>query len=286
MKKIILLLLVFSIVFAGVMPTYALESGVKSFDITPICANQKDRYLGINIELDKTYNNATMFVAFYMDGKLTNLTPFDVSAKKEFIFDSTLPRDKNKPNYIFKQETAIKAYTVQNGAFKDQTPDKIRIFTWDKTSLAPQTLCDNVLTQDVIDNANAQVVKSLSIVPEATQHIRKNFLDTQEDVEDGFATEWDEHLFSIMDYIDKCAIGALEDSKEHLLTSLFAQTRYETELSNIRALYSKTTQAEKKKMEKILNGSLDPTEFPTKYYDALNNSMKFLDFSLTENITL
>ena len=284
MKKNILLLLAFLIVFTGVMPVYALESGL-SFSIEPICPDQKDKFLGINVELDDTYSNSTMLVAFYMNGSLTKLTPYDVSSKKEFTFDSTLDRvrpvgEKQAP--IEKQETCIKTYVVKNGTHIDQTPDKIKIFTWDKTTLEPKTLCDDVLTPDVIKAANADVVESLSIIPEATKHIRNKCLVSPEDVEDGSAETWDKQLFAIMDHLDACAKQATEDAETHLMTSLYAQSQYYDDLSQVRKLTNNLTPQEQETMDYILDGTLDPSEFPTEYYNALINAMKFLDFSLSD----
>ncbi len=286
MKKIILLLLAFLIVFTGVMPVYALESGLISFSIEPICPDQKDKFLGINVELDDTYSNSTMLVAFYMNGSLTKLTPYDVSSKKEFTFDPTLTRDKKKTPNLFQQETLVNTYdtvTTSSGKyFADQTPDKIKIFTWDKTTLKPKTLCDDVLTPDVIKAANADVVESLSIIPEATKHIRNKCLVRPEDVEDGSAETWDENLFAIMDHLDACAKQATEDAETHLMTSLYAQSQYYDDLSQVRKLANNLTAQEQETMDFILKGTLKPSEFPTEYYNALINAMKFLDFSLSD----
>lgn len=286
MKKIILLLLAFLIVFTGVMPVYALESGLISFSIEPICPDQKDKFLGINVELDDTYSNSTMLVAFYMNGKLTKLTPYDVSSKKEFTFDPTLTRDKKATPNLFQQETLIYTYSTikspSGNYFKDLTPDEIKIFIWDKTTLKPKTLCDNVLTPDVIKAANADVVESLSIIPEATERIRNRFLVWPEDVEDGLAETWDEHLFAIMDHLDACAEQATEDAETHLMTSLYAQSQYYDDLSQVRKLANNLTAQEQQTMDDLLSGSLNPVDFPTKYYNALNYAMKFLDFSLSD----
>ena len=253
------------IIFANCIPSYALESGVSEFTVTPIRPNFKDLYISINVKAPTTQKNSKMLVAFYVDGKLTRLTPLDISA-----------------NNIF---TSQRIYTYvevidSNGEQKNQdlTPDEIKIFTWDKTTLKPKTLCHNVLTPEVIAKANAEVVKSLEIVPEATAFIRDSHLTWEEDYLEGIADKWDTHLFPIMDYIDLCAKGALTDAETHLLTSPFAQNRYRDNLSQIRNLLNEAPAEQKNKLVELL----DSTKLGKEYYKALNNAMKFMNFSLTE----
>ena len=263
MKKLFVFLMAMVMMFVNCAPSLALESGVSEFSITPIRANQKDKYIKINVTAPSIQANSKMLVAFYIDGKLTSLTPIDISSNTKFsdkqISTGVLVKDPNG-NY-----------------YKDLTPEKIKIFTWDKTTLEPKTLCDSVLTKEVIDKANAEVVEMLKIVPEATQFIRETHLVHEEDYLDGIVESWDTHLFPIMDYIDLCAESALEDTKEHLVTSLFAQTRYKNELNNIRNLFSQAPAEQKAKMTDLRN----PVNIETKNYDALMNAQKFLDFSLT-----
>jgi len=263
MKKIIMLLLAVIMLFANCTPSLALESGVSEFSITPIRANQKDKYIKINVTAPSIQANSKMLVAFYIDGKLTSLTPIDISSNTKIsdkqISTGGLVKDPNG-NY-----------------YEDLTPEKIKIFTWDQTTLKPKTLCDNVLTKEVIDKANEEVVEMLKIIPEATQFIRENHLTWESDVEDGIADSWDTHLFPIMDYIDLCAEGALEDAESHLLTSLFAQERYKDELNNIRRLFSQAPAEQKSKITDLINA----TKLGKDYYNALDSAMKFLDFSLT-----
>lgn len=263
MKKLFVFLMAMIMLFVNCAPSLALESGVDAFSITPIRSNFKDKYIKINVTAPGIQENSKMLVAFYIGNKLTKLTPLDISSSEEFKL-------KQINTYEFIQ-TSSESY------YKDLTPDKIKIFTWDQTTLKPKTLCDNVLTKEVIDKANAEVVEMLKIVPEATQFIRETHLVHEEDYLDGIVESWDTHLFPIMDYIDLCAESALEDTKEHLVTSLFAQTRYKNELNNIRNLFSQAPAEQKAKMTDLLN----PVNLETKYYDALMNAQKFLDFSLT-----
>lgn len=268
MKKIFALVLVTVLLFVNSVSVFALGSGVSSFSINPIDADQKHKYIKINITAPKKQSNSKLLVGFYVDGTLTKLTAFDVSSKTSF---------KNQ-----QIQTSVLVKTPSGNYYKDLTPDEIKIFTWNKNSLAPKTLCDNVLTPAVIKKANAEVVESLSIIPEATEFIRNEFLIWEEDVEDGVAETWDKNLFNIMDQLDECSKKAIEEAETHLMTSLYAQVQYYDDLSQIRVFANKLSEQEQKTMDKLLSGSLDPIEFPTKYYDALNNAMKFLDFSLTE----
>ena len=262
-KKIFALMLIFTVIFTGNISSYALESGVTTFSITSIRANFKDKYIKVNITVPKTVSNGRLLVAFYDENhKLLSVTPLDISTKTSF------------------KNLQINAYEdpASGTDYIDRTPEIIEIYTWNKNNLAPKTLCDNVLTPKVIKEANADVVESLRLVPEATAFIRDNHLTWEEDVLEGKAETWDTHLFPIMDYIDLCAEGALEDAEDHLVTSLYAQERFKTELSNIRRLFNT---APKEQKEKIA-GLLDATALGKEYYTALNNSMKFLDFNLTE----
>lgn len=268
MKKIFALVFVTVLLFVNAVSVFALGSGVSSFSINPIDADQKHKYIKINITAPKKQSNSKLLVGFYVDGTLTKLTPFDISSQTSFENQQI--------------QTSVLVKTPSGNYYKDLTPDEIKIFTWDKTSLKPKTLCYNALTHDVITKANAEVVESLSIIPEATEFIRNEFLVWEEDVEDGIAETWDENLFIIMDKLDECSIKATEDAETHLMTSLYAQVQYYDDLSQIRVYANKLSKQEQKTMDKLLSGGLDPIEFPTKYYDALNNAMKFLDFTLTE----
>lgn len=265
MKKIFALVFVTVLLFVNAVSVFALGSGVSSFSINPIDADQKHKYIKINITAPKKQSNSKLLVGFYVDGTLTKLTAFDVSSQTSF---------KNQQIDIGVSEK------TSSGAIKinDFTPDEIKIFTWDKTSLKPKTLCYNALTHDVITKANAEVVESLKLVPEATAYIRDNHLVWEEDYLDGVSDTWDTHLFPIMDYIDTCANGAITDAKEHLLTSPFAQNRYRDELSQIRDLINSAPAEQKAKIADLL----DATALGKEYYNALNNAMKFLDFTLTE----
>lgn len=264
MKKIFALVFATVLLFVNSVDVFALGSGVSSFSITPIEADQKYKYIKINITAPKKQTNSKLLVGFYVNGTLTKLTPLDVSSQTSF---------KNKTI-----DTAVLVKSSSGNYYKDLTPDEIKIFTWNKNNLAPKTLCDNVLTPQVIKKANAEVVESLKLVPEATMFIRENHLTWEEDYLDGFADTWDTHLFPIMDYIDTCAKGAITDAETHLLTSLFAQNRYYDELSQIRNLLNSAPPEQKSKISDLL----DPTALGKEYYNALNNATKFLDFSLTE----
>jgi len=262
MKRILSFVLTLLMLFSQACSVCALESGVSSFSITAVEPNQKNRYIYVNITAPATREDSTLLMGFFKDGTLTGLTPFDISTEKEF---------KNQKINI------APLVTDENGKYYlDQTPDEIKIFTWNKSSLAPKTLCDNVLTPEVISAANHDVVESLKIVPEATNSIRNNHLTWEEDYLDGAADSWDDHLFPIMDYIDNCAIKAIEDAGTHLLTSPYAQKQYEDELSKIRSLIAAAPSEQKNK----LVGLLSSAALGNKYYDALENAQKFLDFSL------
>ncbi len=276
-KKIFTLILTIILIASSVGTTYALESGVKSFSITPIEADQKHKYLYVTIEAPKTHANSKLLVGFYTDGVLKRLTPYDISAKTKFT--------KQKIN------TYVTIKDPAGNYFLDQTPDEIKIFTWDQTSLVPKTLCDNVLTQEVIDAANSEVVESLAIVPEAVDFIVNNRLIPKSE-KDKYNGEWDENIYVIMEYIKMSAQGAVEDAKGHLLSSLYAQSIYKDNLDQIRTFANGSTSREKNKLKKLMEESnvqkpsheqmLNGIGVPKKYYDALTNAGKFLDFSLTE----
>lgn len=153
LKKVLSLILTIILVASSIVTTFALESGVESFSITSIKADQKHKYLYVTIEAPKTHANSKLLVGFYTKGVLTRLTPFDISTKTKFANQ--------------KINTYVTIKDPSGNYFLDQTPDEIKIFTWDQNSLAPKTLCDNVLTNEVITAANAEVVESLETVTRA-----------------------------------------------------------------------------------------------------------------------
>ncbi len=265
MKKIFMITLATMLIFSSFCSsTYALESGVESFSIDAIQANQKHSYILVNITVPEVQENCNLLVGFFTNGSLTRLTPVDISESRTFT--------SMKIN-------VYKLVKDPEGNYQaDQTPDEIKIFTWDKNSLAPKALCDNVLTPEVIKAANKEVVDSLNIVPQATLYVRENCLDPEEDYINGEADSWDTHLFEIMDYIDFCARQCVLNAENHLITSLYAREQYKDELSEMRKLFNNAPSKQKSKLYDLVN----PTVLPETYYNALANAMKFLDFTLTE----
>ena len=268
MKKVLSLILTLILVASSIVTTYALESGVTSFSITPIEADQKHKYLYVTIEAPKTHTNSKLLVGFYTDGVLKRLTPYDISTKTKFT--------KQKIN------TYVTIKDPAGNYFLDQTPDEIKIFTWDQNSIVPKTLCDNVLTPEVIKEANSEVVESLKIVPEATNFIEEKKLISDKDYENIYGEPetwtWDERLYKIIEQLDLCANQALLDAEEHLLSSLYAQARYKYELSEIRRYVNAAPRDQQIKLEELISEK----ELGKEYYDAVNNAMKFMDFTLTE----
>lgn len=279
-KRILASLMVFCVIFSVIFSAHALESGVTKFSITPIEPSQKNKFIYINITAPKTVANGRMLVGFYTDGKLSKLTPLDISTTTTFT-------KKKIDTY----------YTVKDPAgnyFVDQTPDEIKIFTWDKSTLKPKTICSNVLTDEVKLAANAKVISSLQTVLEATLYIRENELDYEEDYLDGIVDEWDEHIFPILDYVDYCAANAIieaggeittdaayllaDTSGIKLLTSLYARKQYADEISKIGSLLRQATQRE---VNKLLSFT-DAGVLEKEYYTALDNGLKFLDITLTD----
>lgn len=259
------------IIFSSFVTTYALESGVTGFSITPIRPDFKDKFVYVNLTAPQTRANSKILVSFFTDGVLTRITPLDISSKTGFANQ--------------KINTYVTIKDPLGNYFLDQTPDEIKIFTWDQNNLVPKTLCDNVLTHEVIDAANANVVESLALIPEATKLIRETRLITEEEYLAGTAEEWDNYIWNIMDYLDSCAEKCLEDSREHLITSLY-------DLDQVRALANEAPTRQKNKLKTLMeeNNTTEIKEedringigIPKKYFDAMNNAMKFLDFSLTK----
>ena len=263
-KKIYAVMLIFVMMLTSTIHTYALESGVKSFSISPIEADQKYKHIYVTVEIPKTQKNSKLMIAFYTQGTLTRLTALDASSATKFT-------NKKIDTYVLVKDPAGNYY-------KDQTPDQITIYTWNQKNLAPKTVAEDVLTKDVKYAANAEVVANLQIVLEATEHIRSNCLVWEEDYLDGLEDSWDSHLFPVMDLIDECARGAIRDAGNHLVTSLYAQNKYRQEISDIRSLLNTAPQEQKQKLIDLLN----PTALGKEYYNALTNATQFLDFSLTE----
>jgi len=280
MKKLFVFTLILIVTVSSFVTASALESGIEAFSITPIRPNQKDPFVYVNFTVSEVQPDATLLVAFYTNGTLTRLTPFDISEKVLFT--------NQKINaYI----VALNSDGVKYRA--DQTPDEIKFFTWDKTTLAPKTLCDDVLNKEVIDAANKEVLDSLALVPEATEFIRKNRLISEEDFINGNYSDWDTHIYPILDYIDACAVSAEKDAENHLLTSLYAQSLYKGNIDEIRSNMRQTPTRQKNKLIELMseNNKIDGLSeeemlngigIPKKYYKALENAGKFLDFSLTE----
>lgn len=265
MKKFLSFVLLICLITLS-LPSSALESGVSSFGVETIKHDQKDRFININITAPETVEGSKMFVAFYLNGRLTKITPLDIAAKKEF--------SSVKVN-------VYEILTDENGGKyqSDCTPDEIKVFTWGKNNIVPKTLCDNVLTKEVITEANKDVKTLMENALKATDFIRKNHLKYEDDALLEGVPWQDEKLFEVMDHIDNCAKYALGEIDKKLMTSIYVRTKYKDEIDAMRDLFSQVPHNRQMEIENLIS---DPTKFGNDtYYEVFEDALIFLDFTLS-----
>ncbi len=265
MKKFLSFVLLICLITLS-LPSSALESGVSSFSVETIPRNTFDRFIKFNITAPKTADNSTMFVAFYLNGRLTKITPFDITNENEF------------------SSGEVKVYEVltdENGGKyqSDCTPDEIKVFTWSKNNIVPKTLCDNVLTKEVITEAN----KDVKVLMETAKKVSKTIRDEQLQGEDdalNMGVPWeDKELYKIMDILYNCSVYCTEEIDKKLMTSIHVRTKFKDEIDEIRSLLSKVS---KERKDFIANLMTDPTKLGVDGYpEFFNDAQIFLNFSLS-----
>ncbi len=143
MKKIISLLLACAIVLSSAFCVSAGELGdcTVTLSINPIEHNIDPRSpLKITVTIPETYDNGTIFAAFYASGKLTKLEALDATSgnTKQITYDVTFDEDDGL----------------------SLTPDEIKLFTWENRSIKPLAKTGNILEDTaVVEAANENTIK-------------------------------------------------------------------------------------------------------------------------------
>ena len=211
------------------------------FSVTPIKQDLDTKRLSFKVKIPETVADSTLYVAFYTDGVLTLLTPLNSSTGVSF-------------------SKTVK-YTV--------TPDDIRLMMWSKGSLKPLSESKDVLTEDVLSQANSLVEELLSMVEDTTDSIRDMLFPK--------SRPEDKEIQEILNAIDACAQKAIKADygKEHLLTSEFCKTMFEDELRNVQTLYSSASSKAKERLKNLYLNYLEP-----EYSDVIEDFMGFFDIKL------
>ncbi len=241
MKKLLSIALTFAITIFGLpcMAASDLPPSVTKFSLQTITVdnyNPKIYFTEIVVPETSSHN---LMLAFYNDGVISKITTFDIS-----------------------KNTTLKGRNIE--VYYDKTPEEIRFFTWDTTSLKPVRTSVNVLTPELIEVLNADVVsKFLEPAKKATSWIRNNELSS-------YQTD----LYELMDLIDVFVDDVIKDKDKHLLTSEYSRRvnaeKFEILENKVKAL-SKTDRD-------FLYGIYTNPEFP--YADSITAMMKFLNLKL------
>lgn len=241
MKKLLSIALTFAITLFGLpcMAGSGLQQSVTKFSLETITVdNYVPKLTFTEIVVPETSSHKLM-LAFYNDGVISKITTFDISAK------TTLKGRNNEIRF-------------------DKTPEEIRFFTWDTSSLRPVRTSVDVLTPDVIELANTDVVtKFLTPAKKATANIRNNWLSST-----------DTELYDLMDLIDVFVDDVIKDKDLHLLTSEYCR-RVNTEKFTI--LENRVKALSKKDRDYLYEIYSNP-EFP--YADCITSMMKFLNLKI------
>jgi hypothetical protein len=241
MKKLLSIALTFAITLSCLPCTAGsdLHPSVTGFSLAPITVNNYVPKITFNEIVVPETSSHKLMLAFYNDGVISKITTFDISSK------TTL---KGRNNEIL----------------FDKTPEEIRFFTWDTNCLKPLRTSVNVLTPEVIEAANADVVtKFLTPAKKATANIRNNWLSST-----------DTALYELMDLIDFFVDEVIKDKDEHLLTSEYSRR---VNAENFEILEGKVKALSKKDRDYLYEIYTNP-EFP--YADCITSMMKFLNLKI------
>lgn len=243
MKRIISVLLSLIIIMSCTM-AYAGEMEAK-FELADISTNDalSSNKLKISITLPSAVEGGTLIVACYTDGACTNIFRKDMSTTNKF----SIMRDEIIP-----------------------TPDRIKLMLWEKGRIRPLSSAQDVLTQEVCESVNDNVLTLLDNLFLTTNAIRAQMgqSDTSQSAED---------IRLLVDAIDSCATKAKdgEYSKKYLLTSDFCNREFSDELKSIQELYNSFPTASKDKLKTMYLSYLDD-----EYVIIIDNFMKFFKIDL------
>lgn len=193
--------------------------------------NHSDRPLDITIAVPELVDGDVM-AAFYTDGIMTKLMDVDIDEKTltgNIKFDMTSDGGKDG---------------------LPPTPDSIRLYTWDKGNLKPITKSHEILTDEVVAEANREIKETVldGILGTehdtgVTAHIRNNW---------NFTIADHGKIDALLDQMDSCASAAYEKSSSQLLTSEYAiRTFYDDVIDAFNEL--DTDEAQKQEFMDIYN---------------------------------
>ncbi len=186
-----------------------LQDGGASFTIDAIRHDRKSSEpITFSVTVPNTYEGGILFASFYTDGVLTKTIPLDVSTQTSFT------------------KLQFQA-TYKDGDRLPLTPDRIRLFTWSRNNLKPLTLADDVLTEEVITQANDTTVSDIldyllgeNSRPNIIDKMRINIIgqpynsETQSPPSIRFAK-----VIELLDAMKDCARMAYDNRTTMLLTS-------------------------------------------------------------------
>ncbi len=205
------------------------------FSIEPIAKDSASQRFNVSISIPSAVSGSSLLMCFYTEGVLTGTTAFDSSSAKSF-------------------SQRVK-YNV--------SPDEIKLFMWQKGALKPIKKAQSVVTPELIEYANAEVVELLNAAPAAINHIRYNWI-----------LETDTDIIAILDKLQACVDEAKPYADTHLLTSLFVRDTFKEELTEIQRLRNESDTKQMDKLESIILNDMG------EHYETVEYLISFLDIKL------
>ena len=214
MKRLFLVLLALSIAVSCTgINAIALQESAASFDIVPInhyLPPASHEPLMINITTPAAVDSGTLIIAFYTDDKITTIKTMDASVSTKL---DTIALELSNS-----KEDGLPA-----------TPDKIRLFTWDKGRLKPLAKAsDNMLTPDVVSAANRLI--EINILDYLLGINKTNIINL---LEGEFDDVKDDKVILLLDAMRKCANDAYSKKETQLLTSEYGRRMYRDEIETV-----------------------------------------------------
>ncbi len=224
----------------------ALQDGGASFTIDAIRHDRNSSEpITFSVTVPNTYEGGILLAGFYTDGVLTKTIPLDVSSKTSF--------------------TGLQFQaTYKDGDGLPLTPDRIRLYTWDKNSLKPLTLADDVLTEDVITEANDYTVRYILVhllgennKPNIVEKMRNSVEEHPEynDSETRFAK-----VISLLNAMENCARVAYNNRTTMLLTSEATKRLLDKEFTSLESLIDDVRNSPELsgELQRVYSNSLTP----------------------------
>ncbi len=262
MKNLICLCLALVLSLSCVANAQDMQSADAVFTISSIRHDRSpDQPLVFSVTLPKTYEDGILFVNMYTNGAFTKTILLDASSGTSF-------RNLQVP------------LTYKDGDGHILTPDRIKLFVWNKNNLKPLCIQQDVLTDTVIENANSTTVDNILVYllgkngkPNAITRLRTAVIGKEYAPGETPPREKYLDILNLLDSMETCANIAYNNRSSVLLTCESTKRLLDEEFDTLEG-YVDIIKNKKEQKDELLRIYETLT---SNQKDALDKLLRFFD---------